>query len=161
MAEEPGCQSFGPGSVYTSIVPNLLVDGIPEAIKASSAIKIYVCNLMTQRGETDGYSAVDHLRAIEGYLPPQTIDVVILNTQAIGTGLAERYSKFRSEIVAGTPAVEEEVRRMGVVPAAAALLKQGEMKARHDPAALAQLIVSLVRGFTGVSEVICGQWNGR
>src|SRR5579862_7298228 len=56
---------IGPGSVYTSIIPNLLVQGIPEALRQSQAKKVYVCNVMTQRGETDGFSAFDHVKAIE------------------------------------------------------------------------------------------------
>ena len=56
---------LGPGSLYTSIIPNLLVDGVADAIKASKAIKIYVCNIMSQGGETEGYTASDHLKAIE------------------------------------------------------------------------------------------------
>lgn len=55
---------LGPGSLYTSIMPNLLVDGMAEAIRKSPAIKIYICNVMTQAGETDGYTASMHARAI-------------------------------------------------------------------------------------------------
>jgi uncharacterized cofD-like protein len=152
---------LGPGSLYTSIIPNLLVEGVAEAIYASRAIKIYVCNLMTQAGETDGYSAADHLRALDSYLPEGSIDACILNNQSIGMGLAERYQRSDAETVWFTPENEDDIRRAGVIPVAAALLKDGEVKARHDPEALARVVVSLACGVTGMQELTCGQRNGR
>ncbi len=149
---------MGPGSLYTSIIPNLLVDGVAGAIQASSAIKIYVSNLMTQPGETDGYSAADHVHAL---LELASIDVCVLNSSAVGTGVAERYLKTGSQIVSGTLEDEDEIRKSGVIPVAAPLLKGGEIKARHDPTTLARLVVSLARGLAGAHEIICGQRNGR
>lgn len=83
---------LGPGSLYTSIIPNLLVDGVAEAIKNSSAVKIYVCNIMTQSGETDGYTVCDHLRAIEKHTFDGIVDFVIANNERIPDALAEAYS---------------------------------------------------------------------
>ena len=94
---------IGPGSLYTSIIPNLLVGRIASAIKSSPGIKIYLCNLMTQAGETDGYSAADHVRALFEYLPASSIDVCVLNSSPIGRAVADRYLKSGSEIVTGTP----------------------------------------------------------
>jgi uncharacterized cofD-like protein len=144
---------LGPGSLYTSIVPNLLVDGVADAIASSAALKIYVCNLMTQPGETTAYSAVDHLRAIQSYLPPNAIDVCIINTEAVGSGVAQRYSSSGSTFVAFDAGVENDIRRAGVIPAAAPLLLHGEEKARHDSLALARLVVSLARGVVGSHEI--------
>jgi uncharacterized cofD-like protein len=152
---------IGPGSLYTSIIPNLLVGGIASALQSSSAIKIYICNLMTQAGETDGYSASDHVRALSEYLPESSIDVCVLNSSPLGRAVAQRYLQFGSEIVTGTADDEDQIRRSGVVPISAPLLKDGEVKARHDPAALARLVVSLARGFAGTHEIICSQGNGR
>jgi len=149
---------IGPGSLYTSLIPNLLVDGVSAAIRASSAIKIYVTNLMTQPGETDNYSAVDHMRALLEYT---SFDVCVLNSSPVGMGVAQRYSTSGSEIVSGTSDDEAEIRRRGVIPIAAPLLKTGEVKARHDPTTLARLVVSLARGFAGAHEIICGERNGR
>ena len=70
---------LGPGSLYTSILPNLLVDGVADAIRSSRALRIFVCNLMTQPGETDGFDALDHVRVLERYLGAGTIDVCIIN----------------------------------------------------------------------------------
>ena len=150
---------LGPGSLYTSIIPNLLVAEIAWAIQKSPAVKICVSNLMTQSGETDGYSSADHLRALLKYLP--AIDVCVLNSAAIGTGVAERYLKSGSQIVSGTAEDEDEIRRIGVIPVAAPLLRSGEIKARHDPETLARLVVSLARGFAGAHQILCSQGNGR
>jgi uncharacterized cofD-like protein len=150
---------LGPGSLYTSIIPNLLVAGIPEAIEQSGAIKIYISNLMTQPGETDGYPAADHVCALQQYVP--AIDLCVMNSSNVGTEVAQRYVKSGSQVVRGTPEDEDEMRRCGVIPIAAPLLRDGEVKARHDPATLAQLVVSLARGFAGAHQLICGQRNGR
>lgn len=84
---------LGPGSLYTSIIPNLLVDGVAEAVKESKAAKIYVCNIMTQSGETDGYSVSDHIRAIEKHTYPDIVDFVIANNQKIPECLEEKYKE--------------------------------------------------------------------
>lgn len=147
---------IGPGSLYTSIIPNILVAGVADAIQSSRAMKIYVCNLMTEPGETNGYSAADHLRTLQSYLPPRSIDVCVLNTNTIGTGLATLYLSSGSEMVSGKPESEEEIRRMGVVPVPASLVKDSGVKARHDAVTLARLIVSLVRGVSDVPVMIHG-----
>jgi uncharacterized cofD-like protein len=146
---------LGPGSLYTSIIPNLLVGGVARAIKESHATKIYVSNLMTQPGETDGYSAADHLRVILKYVSP--VDICMLSSSRLGTGVAQRYLKTGSAIVSGAPDDENEIRRMGVIPMTARLVNEGEIKARHDPETLARLVASLARGFAGAQEIMCGQ----
>ena len=150
---------LGPGSLFTSIVPNLLVGGVVGAIQSSAAIKIYVSNLMTQAGETDGYSGADHVGALLQYLPD--LDVCLLNSSSLGTGVAERYLMKGSEVVSGAAESEDRIRRYGVLPVAAPLLKDREIKARHDPTMLARLVVSLARGFAGVHELIGVEGNGR
>lgn len=83
---------FGPGSLYTSIIPNLLVDGIVEAIQSSDALKVYVCNIMTQEGETEGYTAADHIAAIFQHSAPALFDLCLANSSPIPKGVAERYA---------------------------------------------------------------------
>lgn len=83
---------MGPGSLYTSIIPNLLVDGVTDAIKSSSAKKVYVCNLMSQEGETEGYSVNDHLIAIERHSYDGIADIVIANNAPIPESLKLKYS---------------------------------------------------------------------
>jgi uncharacterized cofD-like protein len=145
---------FGPGSLYTSVVPSLLIDGIAEAIAVSKAVKIYVCNLMTQPGETSGYSAVDHVRALQSYLPPGTLDVCVINTETVGNGVAARYSSQGSNFVVFDSEAESDIRRAGVLPAAVPLLKRGETKIRHDSLTLARLVVSLGRGAVGSQDAV-------
>jgi uncharacterized cofD-like protein len=70
----------GPGSLYTSILPNLVVEGMAEALKASPAIKVFICNVATQPGETDAFRVSDHLKAIEGHLGTNIFDFVIINS---------------------------------------------------------------------------------
>jgi uncharacterized cofD-like protein len=135
------------------------VAGVAQAIQSSSAIKIYVSNLMTQSGETDNFSAADHIRVLLEYVRP--IDVCLLNSSPVGTGVAERYLKSGSQIVSGSSEDEDEIRRNGVIPVAVPVLKSAEAKARHDPATLARLVVSLARGLAGTPEIICGLRNGR
>jgi uncharacterized cofD-like protein len=72
---------LGPGSLYTSVLPNLLTAGMPEALRASRAMKLYVCNVATQRGETDGYTVRDHVAALEKHIGPRCIDVVLANSR--------------------------------------------------------------------------------
>ncbi len=69
----------GPGSLYTSVLPNMIVEGISKAIMASDALKVYVCNVATQRGETDGFSVVDHVRALRGHLRANPFHFVVAN----------------------------------------------------------------------------------
>jgi uncharacterized cofD-like protein len=83
---------LGPGSLYTSIIPNLLIKEITESIIASSAIKAYVCNVMTQPGETDGYKASDHIKTLISHSHPRVIDYCVLNSGEILEDALERYS---------------------------------------------------------------------
>jgi uncharacterized cofD-like protein len=78
----------GPGSLLTSVLPNLLVDGIKRAIKASSAQKVYVCNVATQPGETDGFNVVDHVRVLESHVGKGLFRHVLVNSN-IENGLPE------------------------------------------------------------------------
>ena len=84
---------LGPGSLYTSIIPNLLVDGVVDAIRQSKAVKIYVCNIMSQGGETENYTASDHLAAIERHSYEGIADIVIANNDIIPEGLKKKYAE--------------------------------------------------------------------
>lgn len=90
---------LGPGSLYTSIIPNLLVDGVVDAIKRSNAHKIYVCNIMTQMGETDEYTVYDHVRAIEKHSYDGIIDFVIANNEQIPSSLIENYAEENAHMI--------------------------------------------------------------
>jgi len=90
---------LGPGSLYTSIIPNLLVDGIVEAIQQSDALKVYVCNVMTQEGETEGYTVADHIQAIFKHSAQGLFDVCLVNSSPIPKGVAARYAEEGAELL--------------------------------------------------------------
>ena len=90
---------LGPGSLYTSIIPNLLVQGVAEAIEKSPAACAYISNLMTQPGETDGYTVSDHVRAIEKHTRRHMIDWVLVNHQPVSPPVARRYRADGAEPV--------------------------------------------------------------
>ena len=88
---------LGPGSLYTSIIPNLLVDGIVEAILQSDALKVYVANVMTQEGETEGYTASDHIAAIFQHSAPGLFDLCLTNSSPVPPDVAVRYAQEGAE----------------------------------------------------------------
>ena len=88
---------LGPGSLYTSIIPNLLVDGIVEAILQSGALKVYVANVMTQEGETEGYTASDHIAAIFQHSAPGLFDLCLTNSSPVPPDVAARYAQEGAE----------------------------------------------------------------
>ena len=99
---------LGPGSLYTSILPNLLIPEIANAIAKSKAPRVYIANLMTQPGETAGYALADHLRAIQKHVPRRVIDWVVANRQPISPDVARRYRAEGAEPVAvDSPALQK------------------------------------------------------
>jgi uncharacterized cofD-like protein len=97
--QEADAVLLGPGSLYTSIIPNLLVPGIAKAIKESNAVKIYICNVMTQPGETDDYSVNDHLQAIHDHVGHQLFDYVIVNNGEIPPEVQLKYAEKGAKAV--------------------------------------------------------------
>ncbi len=131
--------TLGPGSLYTSIAPNLLVKGIAQAIARSRAAKVLVCNLMTQPGESRGYTAAGHIQALHTHARRKLFDYIVLNTQPLSDELLDRYAAER----AGPVALDlDAVRRMGVKPVCANLLLEDKV-ARHDSRRLARLLLLL------------------
>jgi uncharacterized cofD-like protein len=131
--------TIGPGSLYTSLIPNLLVHGIPQVIALSRARKVYISNLMTQPGETSHYTAADHLSALNDHAGSCLFDHVILNTGAISPRMARKYARQRAEPVANDLA---RIRSLGVKPVLANLVEEDGV-ARHNPRRLAKLLLSL------------------
>lgn len=132
---------FGPGSLYTSIIPNLLVDGVTETIKSSSAVKVYVCNIMTQNGETSGYSAYEHLRAIEEHTYPGIMDYVIVNDAPLPEKLLSKYRLENSEPVAvAADDFAESTAELIRIDAAA----KGIGYVRHDVKVISEQIIGLL-----------------
>jgi uncharacterized cofD-like protein len=133
---------FGPGSLYTSVVPNLLVDGVAAAIRASGALTVYVCNLTTQPGETDGFDAVDHLRVLEQYLGAPAVDVCLVNRAAPLPGAAVRPVSAGAEPVRWR---RRDIAARGTLPVAADLIGGGPFSDLHDPLRLARIVLRLAR----------------
>lgn len=90
---------MGPGSLYTSVIPNLLVPGIADAIRASDAVKAYICNVMTQPGETDGYSVTDHVNAIADHVGGPLFEHVIVNNGDIPRRVRSLYAEKGADVV--------------------------------------------------------------
>ena len=137
--------TLGPGSLYTSVIPNLLVEGIPAAIRKSAATKAYVVNLMWQPGETVGFSASDHVRAILEHSSQDLLDCVVVNTRPIGTALRRKYAREKAQPVANDI---DRLKAMGLWVVEANLAGQ-EAKVRHDPAALAGTVIELAAASRG------------
>ena len=133
---------LGPGSLYTSIIPNLLVDGVAEAIAASDAQKIYVCNIMTQDGETEGYTAADHLEALQRHGRKGIVDLCLANNAPIPHELAARYSEEDAELLRID---RERIAALGIALAEYPLLSAQGGYARHDPELLARAVMELYR----------------
>ena len=128
--------TVGPGSLFTSLIPNLLVKGIAHEMRKSRAFKIFIGNLMTQPGETTGFSASAHLQAIRKHTGHQLFDAVILNNKPISANVLGRYRRQRA---APVPNDQEILRQMGL------MIHEGELLAhervvRHNPKLLADAV---------------------
>ncbi|MDR7866448.1 MAG: YvcK family protein [Sporomusaceae bacterium] len=139
---------LGPGSLYTSVIPNLLVGGIADALRRTQAVKIYICNVMTQPGETDGYTASRHVQAIVDHVGPGLIDYVVVNGQEVAPGLQESYARQGAYPVAVDT---EELEALGVKVVKASLISETVL-VRHDPVKLSQTIMEMVFRLKASSE---------
>ncbi|HEU4797586.1 MAG TPA: gluconeogenesis factor YvcK family protein, partial [bacterium] len=129
---------LGPGSLYTSVIPNLLVRGVADAVRANrQALRVYVCNVMTQPGETEGFSASDHVRGLLEQVGPDLFTHVLVNTQRPRSRAV--LSRYEAE---GSVPVEPDVdhiRELGITPLEARLISEEDL-VRHDPAAIARVL---------------------
>jgi uncharacterized cofD-like protein len=133
--------TLGPGSLFTSVIPNLLVAGIPKAIRQSRALKAYFVNLMSQPGETTNFAASDHVRAVLDHAGGKFLDCVVMNNSRISPALRSRYAEQNSAPVeCDTAAIEQ----MGIEVLQSDLVMKG-VKVRHNPAAIARVAVDLAR----------------
>ena len=133
---------IGPGSLYTSIIPNFLVTGITEAVQKSSAYKLMVLNLMTQDGETEGYTASDHIRALLKHSAPGLLDACLANSSPIPEHLREEYIREGAGVMELDLA---EIEKLCPVLYAFPLLSSTSEFARHDPRLLASAIMEIYR----------------
>jgi len=132
---------LGPGSLYTSIIPNLLIKEISREIAKSEAIKVYVCNVMTQPGETDGYSVCDHIKALVSHSHPHILDYCVINNGEVPKEVLKRYSQDSSVLVTND---RKKVESIGyrVIEEDFSTIADGVI--RHDPEKLAKIILSFI-----------------
>lgn len=134
---------LGPGSLYTSIIPNLLPKGIAEAVAESEGIKVYVSNLLEQPGETIGMSAFDHLYAIEKHLKARVIDYVILNERDVYEEMADTY-KNRGVQIIKSERDKLEAHGVKVITDENLIIIDEERVVRHNNEKLAEIIYDIV-----------------
>ncbi len=132
---------LGPGSLYTSILPNLLVPGIADAIKQLKAKKVYICNVMTQRGETDDYRASDHVQALIEHVGSSLVDTIIVNDAKIPDEIAELYA------LEGAKPVEcdaERLQSLGFDVIKGTFVQYENKLIRHDTKKVSRVLLSLL-----------------
>jgi uncharacterized cofD-like protein len=139
--EDADLITLGPGSLFTSVIPNLLVEGIAPAIQRSRASKAYFVNLMWQPGETIGFRASDHVEALHLHAGMPLIDVAIVNTRAI---TARQRRKYAAQNVRSVLNDVDRLAEMGLQVVATDLLASGE-RVRHDPRASADVALQLAK----------------
>lgn len=133
--------TVGPGSLYTSILPNLLVARVADCIGTARAVKIFVCNLMTQPGETDGYTARRHLETVKSYAPSIKFDFVVVNDRPVSPEQAATYAAEGARQIGLTDHLLEEEFGAETEVVRADLLDEGE-KVRHSPEKLARVVLA-------------------
>ncbi len=129
---------LGPGSLYTSLIPNLLVDGVAEALAASPARKVLVMNIMTEEGETEGYTGLDHVSELLRYAPG-AIDVCLSNSAPIDEDVLEAYRREDSEPIR---LCADEIEALGIETVQLPLIAHSRY-ARHDPEKLAEAVLEI------------------
>jgi uncharacterized cofD-like protein len=138
--------TLGPGSLFTSVIPNLLVDGIPKAIAQSPALKAYFVNLMSQPGETTNFRASDHVEAIHRHTKRPILDVCVVNTRAIRGKVLDRYQANAARPVENDI---ENLESLGLKVIADDLLrmsgKRVQEKIRHDSSVIGAIAFDLAR----------------
>ncbi|MGX6445330.1 gluconeogenesis factor YvcK family protein [Neobacillus sp. K501] len=132
---------IGPGSLYTSVLPNLLVPRLGEEVSRSQAKKVYICNLMTQAGETHGYTASDHVQALYDHMSGAFIDTILVNDKEIPEDIQLRYNEELADPVKyDLPRIFEL--GLEVVHADIAIQENGAL--RHDPKKVAKILYNLL-----------------
>jgi uncharacterized cofD-like protein len=133
---------IGPGSLYTSILPNILVPGISEAIAKTVVPKVYICNVMTQPGETTDYTASDHVKALVDHIGRQLIDVIIVNKEEIPRNLLEKYAFEGGKPVAYD---ESKLKSFGFQIISDKIARYDGHLVRHDANHVSKLLLKLLK----------------
>lgn len=137
--------TLGPGSLFTSVIPNLLVEGIPAAIRRSPAVKVYFVNLMWQPGETTDFRASDHIKAIHRHAGGKLLDYAVVNIRPIPLAVKKRYARESALPVDNDI---DNIFKMGLKVMAGRLALLSD-KVRHDPSATAAVVIRLAQEARG------------
>lgn len=140
---EADCILLGPGSLYTSVIPNLLAKDIAKEVKNSKAIKVYATNVMTQPGETDGYNVIDHIDAISKSINMDLVDYVITNAESIPSDTLEKYYKDGAKQLIITKEEEKILEKRNIKVIKDNLIDIKKDYIRHDANALSKIIIDL------------------
>ena len=134
---------MGPGSLYTSIIPNLLVNGVVDAIEKSKAPKVYICNIMTQPGETDDHNVLDHVNAIVKHTNKNIIDYVISNNEVLPKEMIDRYQKDGAKQVILDDKQRKILKTMGAKTIEENLIEIKNNYIRHDAGHISDIVINL------------------
>jgi len=145
---------LGPGSLFTTLLASLLFGGMAEALQAARGKVVYICNTTTQPGQTDGYSALDHVRRVTEALGPGALDTVLLNSGSPSPAALARYAADAVRLIQPADAEIAAIARLGVQPIMRDLAEQADQQrilwnkqdsVRHDPTKLSAALEELAR----------------
>ena len=132
---------IGPGSLYTNVIPNLLVNGVAKAIKESNAVKIYISNIMTEPGQTDNYNLSDHINALIEHCGEGIIDYCVYDTGEVVPEFIKKYNKKGSELVEQDT---DKVKYKGITYLPKDLSMVDGERIKHNPALIATAIIEII-----------------
>lgn len=135
--------AIGPGSLYTSILPNILVEGVVDALSTTRAPKVYVCNIMTQPGETGGKNVLDHVKVIVEHAGINFIDYILVNNEHLPQGVFERYAKDGAELVMLDKDQRDGLEAMGIKCIEEKLIEIKNGYIRHDAEMVSKAVVDI------------------
>lgn len=135
---------LGPGSLYTSVIPNLLIGEMADALVKSPAPKVYICNLMTQPGETDGQGVWDHVSAILSHAPAGVVNAVMVNTGSVPEPIQEKYRREGAHLIGLTSDDEAQLAAQGIAVYSDDFVEIKNRYLRHDADRLSQRLLDLV-----------------
>lgn len=138
------CIILGPGSLYTSILPNLLVPELREAIELAKAPRIYVSNIMSQPGETDGFTVLDHVQVIRDHAGDQLMDYCLIHNGGVPETALERYEEDGAHAIQYREGEKHQLEAWGIQPVAASFVEVAKGYIRHDAHAIAGQIIEIL-----------------
>lgn len=138
---------MGPGSLYTSVIPNLIVPGVIESIKKSNAKKVYIPNVMTQPGETDGYNVLDHVRALVNHTELGLLDYIIVNNEKIPESVSKKYEKDGAVQVLLDKDQKLQLKCMGIETIESNLIEIKNDYIRHNADRISEIVMNLASDY--------------